>query len=79
MDATVWNKQLAMKALQLIAVERRYTPLALHWSDAVVYEEAYTPTRFSNAWHTMPGVVVFICYNLWLLPLLHRFPGLFMT
>lgn len=30
----MWNKQLAMKALQLIAVERRYTPLALHWSES---------------------------------------------
>jgi hypothetical protein len=38
MDAIVWNKQLAMKALQLIAVERRYTPLAQHRSGALRYE-----------------------------------------
>jgi hypothetical protein len=39
MDATVWNKQLTMKALQLIAVERQYNPLALHWSDTNINQD----------------------------------------
>jgi hypothetical protein len=51
MDATVWNKQQAMKALQLIAVERRYTPLAQHRSDSTDMTTSVLPRTYVRAFH----------------------------